>query len=47
MTENRQVALEVLKDKFQTPLGKFKFPPSEYVSLESMLNVFCRLRFVY
>jgi len=47
MTENRQAALEVLKDKFQTPLGKFNFPPSAYVSLESMLNVFCRLRFVY
>jgi hypothetical protein len=39
MTENRQAALAVLKAKFQTPLGEFKFPPSAYVRLESKFTV--------
>jgi hypothetical protein len=40
MTKNRQAALQELETKFQTPLRKFKFPPSAYVRLEGMFNVF-------
>ena len=39
LNENRRAALEALETKFQTPLRKFKFPPSAYVRLESMFRV--------
>jgi hypothetical protein len=39
MAQNRQVALGLLKAKFQAPLSKFNFPPKAYVRVEGVFNV--------
>lgn len=38
--ENRQVGERALRDRFETPLSGYKFPPKAYVRVEGTSNVF-------